>query len=40
MKIKKLLVLVKQDLDFYYNNSEKDKQIASFKEHIDASIKM
>ena len=26
-------------LDFYYNNSEKGKQIASFKEHIDASIK-
>ena len=26
-------------LDFYYNNSEKDKQIASFREHIDASIK-
>jgi TatD DNase family protein len=26
-------------LDFYYNNSEKDRQIASFKEHIEASIK-
>jgi TatD DNase family protein len=25
-------------LDFYYNNSEKDRQIASFKEHIEASI--
>ena len=26
-------------MDFYYNNSEKDKQIASFIEHIKASIK-
>ena len=26
-------------LDFYYNNSVKDKQITSFREHIDASIK-
>ncbi len=26
-------------LDFYYNNSEKNKQIISFKEHIIASIK-
>ena len=26
-------------LDFYYNNSEKDKQISSFIEHIDASIR-
>ena len=25
-------------LDFYYNNSEKDSQIKSFKEHIEASI--
>ena len=25
-------------LDFYYNNSEKDRQITSFKEHIEASI--
>jgi len=25
-------------LDFYYNNSEKDRQIKSFKEHIEASI--
>ena len=31
--------LEKLVLDFYYNNSEKDKQIASFREHIDASIK-
>jgi len=25
-------------LDFYYNNSEKDRQITSFKEHIEAYI--
>ena len=26
-------------LDFYYNNSDKEKQIKSFKKHIEASIK-
>ena len=26
-------------LDFFYNNSKKDKQIFSFKQHIEASIK-
>ena len=26
-------------LDFFYNNSDKDKQIFSFKQHIEASIK-
>ena len=26
-------------LDFFYNNSNKDKQISSFKKHIEASIK-
>ena len=26
-------------LDFYYNNSDREKQIYSFKEHIEASIK-
>ena len=26
-------------LDFYYNNSEKKRQLTSFKEHIEASIK-
>ena len=25
-------------LDFYYNNSDREKQISSFKEHIEASI--
>ena len=35
----KIIGIGETGLDFYYNNSEKDKQIASFKEHIDASIK-
>ena len=26
-------------MDFYYNNSDKEKQIKSFKKHIEASIK-
>ncbi len=35
----KIIGIGETGLDFYYNNSEKDKQIASFKEHIDAAIK-
>jgi len=35
----KLIGIGETGLDFYYNNSEKAKQIASFKEHIEASIK-
>ena len=35
----KIIGIGETGLDFYYNNSKKDKQIASFKEHIDASIK-
>ena len=35
----KIIGIGETGLDFYYNNSEKDKQIKSFKEHIDASIK-
>tara|TARA_Y100000591_G_scaffold292082_1_gene279033 strand:+ start:281 stop:1042 length:762 start_codon:yes stop_codon:yes gene_type:complete len=35
----KLIGIGETGLDFYYNNSEKEKQIASFKEHIEASIK-
>ena len=27
-------------MDFYYNHSEKDTQIKSFEEHIDASLKI
>ena len=35
----KIIGIGETGLDFYYNNSEKDRQIASFKEHIEASIK-
>ena len=35
----KIIGIGETGLDFYYNNSEKDKQIKSFKEHIKASIK-
>jgi len=35
----KIIGIGETGLDFYYNNSEKEKQIASFKEHIEASIK-
>ncbi len=35
----KIIGIGETGLDFYYNNSEKDKQIKSFNEHIDASIK-
>ena len=35
----KIIGIGETGLDFYYNNSEKDKQIASFKEHIKASAK-
>jgi len=34
----KIIGIGETGLDFYYNNSEKDKQIVSFKEHIEASI--
>ncbi len=35
----KIIGIGETGLDFYYNNSDKDKQIKSFKEHIVASIK-
>ncbi len=35
----KIIGIGETGLDFYYNNSEKDKQIVSFKEHIEASLK-
>ena len=35
----KIIGIGETGLDFYYNNSEKEKQISSFKEHIEASIK-
>jgi len=35
----KIIGIGETGLDFYYNNSEKEKQIISFKKHIEASIK-
>ena len=35
----KIIGIGETGLDFYYDNSEKDKQIASFRVHIEASIK-
>ena len=35
----KIIGIGETGLDFYYNNSDKDVQIISFKEHIEASIK-
>ena len=34
----KIIGIGETGLDFYYNNSEREKQISSFKEHIEASI--
>ena len=35
----KIIGIGETGLDFYYNNSEKEKQISSFRQHIEASIK-
>ena len=35
---KKIIGVGETGLDFYYNNSDKDSQIKSFKTHIEASI--
>ena len=35
---KKIIGIGETGLDFYYNNSDKDKQIKSFKIHIEASL--
>jgi TatD DNase family protein len=35
---KKIIGVGETGLDFYYNNSDKDSQIKSFKSHIDAAI--
>ena len=35
----KIIGIGETGLDFFYNNSDKDKQITSFKIHIDAAIK-
>ena len=37
---KKIIGIGETGLDFYYNNSDKNSQINSFKEHIKASIKL
>ena len=36
---KKIIGIGETGLDFYYNNSNKNDQINSFKQHIEASIK-
>ena len=38
-KYPKIIGIGETGLDFFYQNSEKDKQILSFKKHIEASIK-
>ena len=35
----KIIGIGETGLDFFYNNSYKDKQISSFKEHIEAAIR-
>ena len=35
---KKIIAIGETGLDFYYNHSQKDKQIKSFKSHIEAAI--
>ncbi len=37
---KKIIGVGESGLDFYYNNSDRDKQILSFKNHIDASMEL
>ena len=39
-KNKKIIGIGETGLDFYYNHSEKNDQILSFEEHIEASIKL
>ena len=39
IKNEKIIGIGETGLDFYYNNSDREKQILSFKEHIEASIK-
>ena len=34
----KIIGIGETGLDFYYNNSDREKQISSFREHIEASI--
>jgi len=37
---KKIIGVGETGLDFFYNNSKKDSQLKSFKEHIEASINL
>jgi len=37
---KKIIGIGETGLDFYYNNSDKNEQIKSFEQHIEASIKL
>jgi len=37
---KKIIGVGETGLDFYYNNSVKEKQLSSFRNHIEASIKL
>ena len=37
---KKIIGVGETGLDFFYNNSNKNRQIDSFKEHIEASLKL
>ena len=37
---KKIIGIGETGLDFFYNHSNKDQQITSFKEHIEASIEL
>ena len=36
----KIIGVGESGLDFYYNNSDKDKQITSFKNHINAALEL
>tara|TARA_B100000989_G_scaffold297611_1_gene283849 strand:+ start:515 stop:1279 length:765 start_codon:yes stop_codon:yes gene_type:complete len=38
IKNEKVIGIGETGLDFYYNNSDREKQLSSFKEHIEASI--
>ena len=37
LKITKIIAIGETGLDFYYNNSDNNNQISSFKTHIEAS---
>ena len=37
---KKIIAIGESGLDFYYNHSHKNQQIASFRHHIEASIEL